>query len=499
MELVKIIFLYLPLTLLFLLALFKLNHRRKNLPPAPPSLPIVGHLHLLKPPIHRLYHRLSHKYGPILSLRFGSRLVVVVSSSALAEECFTRNDKVLANRVHTITTKYLGYNNTTVSSSSYGEHWRNLRRVGAVEIFSSARLNAFLAVRTDEVRRLLIRLSRDSKDKFATVELKSMLTDLTLNNIVRMVAGRRYYGNDDAGDEEEAKNFRDLVASIFRLGGSPNLADYFPILKLIAKGKYEKKIKNLWKRLDRVLQGLVNEHRQGDEKNTMIDHLLDLQKSQPDYYTDEIIKGLVLVLLLAGTDTSAVTLEWAMANLLNNPRVLQKVKAEIDEQIGEERLLEEEDVAKLPYLQQVIWETLRLYPALPLLLPHVASEDCTIGGYNVPQGTTVVVNAWAIHREPEVWEDAESFKPERMAEMAEYSHKLMPFGMGRRACPGAALAQRVVALALGSMVQCFEWRKVSDEAIEMSEGIGSTMPKARPLEALCRARPIIHKLFYAGC
>ncbi|MBA0703904.1 hypothetical protein Golax_016196, partial [Gossypium laxum] len=134
------------------------------------------------------------KYGPVFSLRLGSRLFVVVSSSAVAEECFTVNDIVLANRPKLISGKYLGYNYTTVSTSSYGDHWRNLRRIGAIEIFSSSRLNAFAAVRKDEVQRLLVRLSRDSRRGFTKVELKSMLNDLTFNNIMRMVAGKRYYG-----------------------------------------------------------------------------------------------------------------------------------------------------------------------------------------------------------------------------------------------------------------------------------------------------------------
>jgi isoflavone 2'-hydroxylase len=203
---------------------------------------------------------------------------------------------------------------------------------------------------------------------------------------------------------------------------------------------------------------------------------------------------IVQSLLLAGTDTSAVTLEWAMSNLLNHPNVLKKARAELDSQIGEENLMDEPDISKLHYLQSLISETLRLYPAAPLLVPHMASDDCTIGGYDVPRNTMLLVNAWAIHRDPKVWDDAASFKPERFECVEVEAYKLMPFGLGRRACPGQGLAQRTVGLALGSLIQCFEWERVGKEKVDMTEGNGITMPKVVALEAMCKARPIMNNL-----
>lgn len=201
--------------------------------------------------------------------------------------------------------------------------------------------------------------------------------------------------------------------------------------------------------------------------------------------------------MLAGTDTSSVTLEWAMLNLINHPKVLKKAREEIDEKVGPKRLIEESDVPKLEYLQSIISETLRLHPAAPLLVPHFSSEDITVGGFSVPGGTTVLVNAWSIHRDPGLWgDDAEEFRPERFEAVpaGELGRKLMPFGQGRRACPGAGLAQRVVGLALGSMIQCFDWDRVGEPLVDTSEGRGLTMPKAVPLEALCKPRPVFREL-----
>ncbi|KAL5753059.1 hypothetical protein ACOSP7_023235 [Xanthoceras sorbifolium] len=494
---------YSCLSVLFLICAFKLlfnsKTRHKNLPPSPrPTLPIIGHFHLLKPPIHSTFHNLSKKYGQIFSLWFGSRLVVVISSSTAAEECFTKNDIVFANRPKLLAGKHLGYNYTNVADAPYGEHWRNLRRISALEIFSANRLNVFLNIRQDEVKQLLKQMSRNTLKDSAKVELRPLLTELNFNNIMRMVSGKRYFG-DDVTNEEEAKEFREYIAEIFANGGLSNPVDFLPLLSWLDNGDFEKRLSRLGKRMDAFLQGLIEEHRKKDglhTTNTMIDHLLSLQETQPEYYTDEIIKGLIQVILLAGTDTSTITLEWAMSNLLNHPEVLKKARDEMDAQVGQERLVDESDLPKLQYVQSIISETLRLYPAAPLLLPHMSSSDCTVEGYHVPADTILLVNAWAIHRDPNLWDEATSFKPERFERGDSERNKLMAFGMGRRACPGMSLAQRVIGLTLGSLIQCFEWERVDGKEIDMTLGKGITMPKAEPLVAMCKSRPIVHVVFH---
>lgn len=291
------------LSLVCLLVVFKLLLRRKrlshgNLPPSPPPVPILGHLHLLKGPLHRALHHISETYGPIFSLRFGHQLVVVISSSSAVEECFTRNDVIFANRPRLMVSEYLGYKFTSIVSSPYGEHWRNLRRLCVLEIFSSNRLNMFLGIRKDEIEILLRRLARDSRDNFAKVELKSLFSELTFNIITRMVAGKRYYG--EGADFEEAIHFREIIRKSFELSAASNPADFLPILRWMDYAGYEKKMAKNSRELDAILQGLVDEHRSNSNKdlqgnNTMIDHLLSLQKSEPEYYTDKIIKGIAMV------------------------------------------------------------------------------------------------------------------------------------------------------------------------------------------------------------
>ncbi|RVW57441.1 Cytochrome P450 81E8 [Vitis vinifera] len=437
------------------------------------------------------------KYGPIFSLRFGSRLLVIISSPSTVEECFTKNDIIFANRPCFLFGKHIDYNYSTIASAPYGEHWRNLRRLSTLEIFSSNRLNMFLGIRRDEIKLLLSQLSRNSRDHFARVELRPMFIELTCNIIMRMVAGKRYYG--EAVDFEEAKHFREVMRGIFELAGARNPGNFLLSLRWVYFGGYEKELVKINRMKEVIFQGLIDEHRSPTglvNKNTMIDHLLSMQKSEPEYYTDEIIKGLALDLILAGTDTTATTIEWAMSLLLNHPDVLKKARVELDALVGKDRLMEESDFPKLQYLQNIISETLRLFPAAPLLVPHMSSENSQIGGFDIPRDTILLANVWAIHRDPKLWEDATSVKPERFENIGgTETYKLLPFGLGRRACPGVGLANRVVGLALGSLIQCYEWERVSEKEVDMAEGKGLTMPKMEPLEAMCKARAIIRKVF----
>ncbi|KAH7846420.1 hypothetical protein Vadar_013847 [Vaccinium darrowii] len=345
----------------------------------------------------------------------------------------------------------------------------------------------------DEIRQLLRLLYQKSSTDFAKVEMKSKLSGLTFNIIMRMIAGKRYYG-ENLEDFAKAAEFRKLVEELFLYAGAANPADFLPVLRWIDYKGFEKNLAKIHKRMDTLLQGLINEHRGNNRKNTMIDHLLSLQETEPEYYTDAIIKGLVSVMIIAGTDTSAVTLEWAMSLLLNHPQVLKKARTELDTHVDQERLIDEQDLSKLPYLQAIISETFRLSPAVPMLVPHMSSNDCIIDSFDVPRNTILLVNAWAIHRDSTIWDDPNSFKPERFEGGEVEGYKLMPFSFGRRACPGAGLAQRVVGLALGSLIQCFEWKRVGEDLVDLTEGKGATMTKAKPLEAMCKARDIMKKL-----
>ncbi|KAL3505084.1 hypothetical protein ACH5RR_034925 [Cinchona calisaya] len=506
MELSHCFIACLAIFLFFILSLFIRNQAlRKNQPPSPPSLPLIGHLHLLKEPLNQTLQSLCTKFGDVLLLKLGVRKVLIVTSPSAAEECFTKNDIIFANRPKTMSSKHFSYNYTTISVAPYGDHWRNLRRLAALEIFSPARMASFVSTRRKEVMLLLSRLMQKCNvdGGSAKVDLTSISAELTFNILSMTLAGKRYYG-EDAADDEEARKTKFLIKEMLVNSVRSNLGDYLPILRWMDFKGVEKKFSTLMKRVDKFIQNLVDERRQllsaaanGSqeqvEKTTMIDHLLSLQQDEPGYYTDQIIKGIVMVLLIAATDTVSITMEWTMALLLNHPVAIKKIKAEIDDHVPQDRLLEEQDLPKLTYLQNVVKETLRLYPPIPFMIPHEASKDCTVGGYDISKGTMLLVNLWAIHRDPQLWENPKSFIPERHQGRREDDlYSLMPFGAGRRGCPGAGLGTRILELVLGILVQAFEWERISEELVDMTEGKGFSLPKLKPLEGICRPRqPVI--------
>lgn len=228
---------------------------------------------------------------------------------------------------------------------------------------------------------------------------------------------------------------------------------------------------------------------------SMIGVLLSVQRQDPEECPDQLISSLCISSLEAGTGTSTDTIEWAMSLLLNNPDVMRKARDEIDAFIGQPvRLLEADDLPKLQYLRCIIMETLRLYPPAPLLVPHESSSDCTVAGFHIPRGTMLLVNTFDIHRDPHIWDEPTSFIPERFEDGRSEGKMAIPFGMGRRKCPAENLGMQMVGLGLGTMIQCFEWERVGEELVDMTEGSGLTMPKKVPLEAFYQPRASVMHL-----
>ncbi|KAJ8762550.1 hypothetical protein K2173_007989 [Erythroxylum novogranatense] len=485
---------------IFLVTKVVLRHKQ-NLPPRPFAFPVIGHLHLLAQPLYQSLQLLLSRYGPILFLKLGSKPALIVSSPSLAEECFTQNDVAFANRPKSVAGDHFTYDYTAFLWAPYGDLWRNLRRFTVKEILSTKGLQKHSSIRREEVRYLVRRLFKASMGGTCEVDFKFMCSLLTVNIIMRVVAGNRYVDEEIAASEVEnqlIQNFR----STFFPAVTMTICDFIPILRLIGYGGIEKKLANLGKLRDEFLRNLIDdvqrnrtlcpetESSSDEEKySSIIDALLSLQKSEPEFYTDQVVKSTILVAFVAGTDTSASALEWAMALLLKHPESYKKLQAEIDAQVGHERLLNESDLDKLPYLKCVINETLRLYPPAPLLLPHMSSETCKVGGYEIPGGTTLIVNAWAMHRDPRIWDNPNEFMPERFETVPaeREGFKFVPFGVGRRACPGASMATLMISLALGTLIQCFEWAKVGPD-VDMSPASAVTLHKEKPLKVLCSLR-----------
>ncbi|XP_022774126.1 cytochrome P450 81E8-like [Durio zibethinus] len=251
--------LYSSLFIPFLVLVFKLllGTNSKNLPPSLFAIPFLGHLHLLKKPLHRTLHNLSQKYGPVFCLRFGSQLMLVVSSPSAVEEGFSKNDIIFANRPRFTINKYTGYNCTTLATSSYGDHWRNLCRIIKLEVLSSDRLNMSTGIRKDEIKILLRKLYHISGYEFSKIDLRPMFTELTFNVTMRMITGKRHCGEEAAGTEQ-AKQFGELIEEVFSYAGVSYAGDFLPLFKYFDRQGYVKKVMKFGQKLDLFFQGLID-------------------------------------------------------------------------------------------------------------------------------------------------------------------------------------------------------------------------------------------------
>ncbi|KAK7283327.1 hypothetical protein RIF29_12768 [Crotalaria pallida] len=487
------------------------NNKNKEAPIPAGAWPIIGHLHLLGGDNQLLYRTLgtmADQYGPAFNIWLGTRRAFVVSSWEVAKECFTTNDRALASRPETVGAKLMGYNYAVFGFAPYSPFWREMRKIATLELLSNRRLEMLKHVRVSELNMSIRDLYKNSLSS-EVVELNRWLEDLTLNIVVRMVAGKRYFGAsancDDDGDE--AKRCQKAISQFFHLIGIFVVSDALPFLRWFDVQGHERAMKKTAKELDSILEGWLEEHRKqrvkgevkADGDQDFIDVMLSLQEegqlSNSQHDSDTSIKSTCLALILGGSDTTAGTVTWAISLLLNNHHALKKAQEELDLNVGMDRQVEDSDIKNLVYLQAIIKETLRLYPAGPLLGPREALEDCNVAGFHVPAGTRLIVNIWKIHRDPTIWKDPAAFIPERFLtshdaaiDVRGQNFELIPFGSGRRSCPGMSFALQVLHLTLARLLHAFEFATPSHEPVDMTESPGLTIPKATPLEVLLTPR-----------
>ncbi|PQQ16312.1 geraniol 8-hydroxylase-like [Prunus yedoensis var. nudiflora] len=464
-----------------------------RLPPGPNPFPFIGNLLELGNKPHLSLTKLSQSYGPIMTLQLGQITTVVVSSSAMAKQVLRTHDQFFCNRTIPDAVQACKHAKYGMPWLTVSPMWRNLRKICNSQLFAAKVLDANQANRHLKVQELIADV-KESVVKGTTVEVGRAAFKTTLNLMSRTV-----FSVDLADpNSERAREFKELVWSIMKEIAKPNLADYFPVLKKVDPmgirrrlGKHFQKMIDLFDRM--IVQRLESrKSRDYVTGNDMLDTLINMSEEKNEDMDMAETQHLFLDLFGAATDTTSATLEWAMAELLRNPEKLSKAQEELKQIIGKGKPVEESDITRLPYLQAIIKETFRLHPVVPLLLPRKAQADVEICGYIVPKGAQVLVNAWAISRDPSIWDNPTSFIPERFLgldiDVTGKNFELIPFGGGRRICPGLPLAMRMLNLMLGSLINSFDNWKLEDgvvpEKMNMEEKFGLSLQMAHPLIAV---------------
>ncbi|XP_038893607.1 cytochrome P450 71A1-like [Benincasa hispida] len=483
------------------LKLFFFKPKTPNFPPSPPKLPLIGNLHQIGPLPHQSMAALSQKHGPLMLLKLGQAPVLVISSAKMAEHVLKTHDLNFSNRPQTTAARILLYGCRDLGFAPYGEFWRQARKICALELFSIKRVESFQYVRDEEIDVLINKIRKSMSEE--SVDLGRLFFQTSNDIVSRCVLGQKF--EDENGNSRFGKISRRVMVLITAFC----VEDFFPsfgwIIDVIRGFDWE--LKNCFKILDGFFSKVVEEHKEKiirggginiddyKSKKDFVDIMLHLrQDDKLDYHFSlDNLKAIVLDMFVGGSDTTATGLEWTMTELMRKPRIMKKVQEEVRTIIGKKSKIEAEDIKKMEYMQCVIKESLRLHPPAPLLLPRETTTDVEIEGYYIPSKTRVFVNAWAIQRDSQSWDNPNEFIPERFMDktnLADYKgHQIefIPFGSGRRKCPGLSFGIASFEFALASMLYWFDWKLPNGcESLDVEEEYGLTVRKKIPL----RLKPI---------
>ncbi|CAO2042010.1 unnamed protein product [Urochloa humidicola] len=490
--------LLIPLLLLKLIRRSSDGGPHPRLPPGPSRLPIIGSLHhflLARSPLaHRAMSDLARRHGapPLMYLKLGELALAVASSPRAAREVMLPHDAAalaLASRPWIPSMRpAMERGAVGLVFARHGALWRQLRRLSVLELLSARRVRSFRRVREDEARRLASSLAAAGGG--GAVNVGERLFALTADVTMRAVVGGRF------GRREE---FLRAIEEGGRLLIGFSVGDLFPSSRLLGffsgtAGKVTEIHRKTFELMDCAIRQHEERRRAAMEEEKEEDDILGVllrihkEGGLEVPLTMDVVKSLIVDLFSGGSDTSATTLEWAMSELMRNPGAMEKVQHEVRSKLQGKPSVTEDDLHELKYLRLVIKETLRLHPALPLLLPRECTEDCEVMGYDLPKGTMVLVNAWAIGRDPEYWDDADAFQPERFEDgkidFKGTDFEFIPFGAGRRMCPGTMFAQAIMELVLATLLYHFDWKLpggMEPSDLDMTEKMGMTVRRRNDL------------------
>ncbi|PIN03021.1 Cytochrome P450 CYP2 subfamily [Handroanthus impetiginosus] len=423
-------------------------------------------------------------------MRFGLVPNIIVSSPKAAELFLKTYDLVFASRPPHQAAKYLSWDQRNLAYGQYGPYWRNMRKLCTLELLSSLKISSFQPMRREELGLLIESLKRAAQGH-VVVDLTVKVSSLAAEMSCRMVFGKKYEDKDI-----DERGFKCVMQEVVKLVAVPNLGDYFPFLGILDLQGLTSKMKALSKVFDDFFEKVIDDHvRDGNhgQNKDIVDTMMSImQTGQTEFQFDHRhVKAIMLDMLGGSMDTAASSTEWILSELLKNPSTMKKVQKELEDVVGLERMVEESDLEQLTYLEMVIKETFRLHPVAPLMLPHYATEDCKVDGYDIPKESRIIINTYAIGRDPSAWTDPEKFIPERFLgsdiDVRGQHFQLLPFGSGRRGCPGMQLGLLQVQLIVSQLVHCFDWQLPNDmlpEDLDMTEEFGLVTTRANHLMAI---------------
>lgn len=443
------------------------NLNPKRLPPCPsPTLPILGNLLTLvtKGKPHKTLAELASVYGPIMTLKLGSLTSIIISCPKLAKFLLQNHNLALSTRFVPDSVRAQQHDQFSpgwLPASS--TKWRTFRKIFKHQLFSNQRLDA-IQDRHLQVVDNLIEYVREHAQCGVPLDITQAMFHTSFNFMLASI----FSMNSSHPSSREIMN---LLCGLIKEIGAPNLGDFFPLLKMVDPQRIKYRLTILCRKLFKVFEEIIEARLKVRKERTsltscMTNDFLDtlMDEERVGTLTRQDILHLLLDLFGAGADTTSTTLEWAMTELIGNPSVLRKAQEEMDTHEAHNKskaIIHDSHLFDLPYLQAIVKETFRLHPPTPLLIPYLVQEDIEICGFTIPKDAQLLVNAWAIGRDPRVWPNPKSFQPERFlgseVDVKGQHFELIPFGSGPRICPGLPLASRTIHLVLAELIKSFNW------------------------------------------
>ncbi|KAM7507968.1 hypothetical protein LguiA_018421 [Lonicera macranthoides] len=432
----------------------------------------------------------------LMAFSLGSTRAVVASDPQTAREILTSPH--FANRPIKLSAKQLMFSRA-IGFAPNGHYWRFLRKIASTHLFAPRRILAHEPTRQLTCAALLDSISKEQNlNGFVTV--RKQLQFASLNNIMEIVFGKRY---DPAQLSEEGSELSEMVREGFELLGGFNWCDHLPWLSQFFYDPFgiEKRCLALNSRVRKMVKKIIEEHRskgklEVSNESDFVDVLLSFDGD--DKLNDDDMVAVLWEMIFRGTDTTALLTEWIMAELVLHSDIQATLRNELDTIVGRKGIVTDSDIAKLPYLQAVVKETLRVHPPGPLLSwARLSTSDVHLSnGMVIPANTTAMVNMWAITHDPNLWADPLEFKPERFLEHEGGADvdvrggdlRLAPFGAGRRVCPGKNLGLVTVSLWVAKLVHHFEWVQDAARPIELGEVLKLSCEMKKPLSAVAVPR-----------
>lgn len=380
------------------------------------------------------------------------------------------------------------YNGRDVATAPYGDYWRTLRKIFVTELLSSKKLPSFRLVREEEIERMISSIKTRS-DPNSAINI-SELTSRLAHNVIFQVA----FGYRSEGEYGEKSKFHTDLEVVNATVADFYAADYFPGFGWIDELTGQmRKLKRGARELDEFFKEVISEHLKDDRREDLQEDIVDvlLRLWKRELLTMDHVKGALMNIFVGATDTTAATITWAMAELARNQNVMRKAQDEVRKVIGKNGMVKESDLPQLQYVKFIVNETMRLHPPVPLLIPRETIQLCEINGYSIRPKTRVFVNVWAIGRDEDAWEKPEEFNPDRftgsLVDYKGHCFQFLPFGAGRRVCPGIDFGVANVELALANLLYSFNWELPSGmkkEDIEMYDAPGVIAHKKTALNLL---------------